>query len=137
MKDDVSKPCTDDRKINWLYDEKGNTGKSFLTKYLMKVENALVVDGKKNDIFHQIAKRQDQEIPIKIGIVIIDVPRASFNNISYNAIEAIKNGLISSGKYEGGQYSFKTPHVYVFANSEPDEEKFSEDRWNIINIGGQ
>ncbi len=129
----VSEPCKDDRKINWLYDEKGNTGKSYLTKYLMKVENALVVEGRKTDIFHQIAKRKEENIAVPL--VIIDVPRASFNNISYSAIECIKNGFISSGKYEGGQYTFKSPHIYVFANSRPDNSKFSEDRWNIVDIG--
>ncbi len=131
--EDVSIECTDDRKINWLYDKKGKTGKSYLTKYLMRVENALVVEGKKTDIFHQIAKRQ--EGGTAVNLIIIDVPRASFSNISYSAIECIKNGFISSGKYEGGQYAFKSPHVYVFANSMPDEEKFSEDRWNIVDIG--
>ncbi len=131
--EEVAEPCKDDRKINWLYDEGGNTGKSYLTKYLMRVENALVVEGRKTDIFHQIAKRKEEEIAVPL--VIIDVPRASFNNISYSAIECIKNGFISSGKYEGGQYTFKSPHVYVFANCRPDTSKFSEDRWNIISIG--
>ncbi len=128
--EEISVPCTDDRKINWIYDNKGNIGKSYLTKYLMKVENALVVEGRKTDIFHQIAKRKEDGIAIPL--VIIDVPRSSFNNISYSAIECIKNGFISSGKYEGGQYTFKSPHIYVFANTEPDRSKFSEDRWNII-----
>ncbi len=127
--DSVAKPCKDDRKINWIYDKKGNTGKSYLTKYLMRVENALVVEGKKTDIFHQIAKRKEEGIAIPL--IIIDVPRASFNNISYSAIECIKNGFISSGKYEGGQYTFPSPHVYIFANSKPDKTKFSKDRWNI------
>ncbi len=95
----------------------------------MQVENALVVDGKKTDIFHQIAKRKEEGLAIPL--IIIDIPRASFNNLSYSAIECIKNGFISSGKYEGGQYAFKTPHVYIFANSEPDMRMFSEDRWNI------
>ncbi len=131
--EEISIPCTDDRKINWIYDTEGRTGKSFLTKYLMKVENALVVEGKKADIFHQIAKRQEEGL--KVDLVIVDVPRASFNNISYSAIECIKNGFISSGKYEGGQYAFKSPHIYVFANSRPDESKFSDDRWNIVDIG--
>lgn len=130
--DHVEKPCTDDRKINWIWEEKGNVGKSFLTKYLMQVENALVVDGKKGDIFHQIAKRKEEGLAIPL--VIIDIPRASFNNLSYSAIECIKNGFITSGKYEGGQYAFKTPHVYIFANQEPDEDKFSEDRWEIQKI---
>ncbi len=129
---EVSVKCSDDRKINWIYDDEGNIGKSFLTKYLMKVENALVVEGKKTDIFHQVAKRK--ELGQAIPLVIIDVPRSSFNSISYSAIECIKNGFISSGKYEGGQYTFKTPHVYIFANCEPDKSKFSADRWNIIKI---
>ncbi len=133
--EDVAIKCTDNRKINWLYDSKGNAGKSYLTKYLMRVENALVVEGKKTDIFHQIAKRQEDNIAVPL--VIIDVPRASFNNISYSAIECIKNGFISSGKYEGGQYTFKSPHVYVFANSMPDKGKFSEDRWNIVDLGDE
>ncbi len=128
----VETKCDEDRKINWLYDNKGGSGKSYLTKYLMRVENALVVEGKKTDIFHQIAKRKIDNI--SIPLVIIDVPRSSFNNISYSAIECIKNGFISSGKYEGGQYNFKSPHIYVFANSMPDETKFSKDRWNIIDI---
>ncbi len=129
----VEVKCNEDRKINWLYDERGNVGKSYITKYLMRVENALVVEGKKTDIFHQIAKRKEENIAIPL--VIIDVPRSSFNNISYSAIECIKNGFISSGKYEGGQYTFRSPHVFVFANTEPDKDKFSEDRWNIVNIG--
>ncbi len=130
--DSISKKCTDDRKINWLYDSKGGTGKSYLTKYLMRVENALVIEGKKADIFHQIAKRKEEGIAIPL--IIIDVPRASFNNISYSAIECIKNGFISSGKYEGGQYTFKSPHVIIFANTPPDKKKFSKDRWNIKRI---
>lgn len=130
--ENVEVPCSDDRKINWVWDSTGNTGKSFLTKYLMKVENALVVDGKKADIFHQIAKRCEEGV--KIGTVIIDVPRAACGKISYAAIESIKNGYVSSGKYEGGQYSFEIPHIYVFANELPEYKKFSLDRWDVTNL---
>lgn len=128
----VTEECKEKREINWIYDEKGNTGKSMLTRYLALAENALIVDGKKSDIFHQIAKRCEEGL--KIGTIIIDIPRASANNVSYAAIEAIKNGFISSGKYEGGQYSFTTPHVYIFANEAPEMHKMSNDRWNIINL---
>ena len=128
----IEKPCADDRKINWIWDEEGNIGKSYLTKYLIRVENALVVEGKKGDIFHQIAKRKIEGI--RTNIVVIDVPRSSYGNISYSAIECIKNGFISSGKYEGGQYTFKPPHIYIFANNEPDYTKFSMDRWNVKEI---
>lgn len=130
--DKVAKPCKNDRTVNWVWDDEGNSGKSFLSKYLMRVENALVVDGKKGDIFHQIAKRKEEGIAIPI--VIIDVPRASHSNLSYAAIECIKNGLVTSGKYEGGQYTFKSPHVYIFANEEPYLCRFSKDRWNVAEI---
>ncbi len=100
----------------------------------MQVENTLIVDGRKNDIFHQIAKRKEADIPIAIPLIIIDIPRSAFNNMSYSAIESIKNGLVSSGKYEGGQYTFKSPHVYIFANSKPDENKFSDDRWRVKEV---
>ncbi len=128
----VEQDCVKKREINWIYDSEGNSGKSMLTRYLALAENALIVDGKKSDIMHQIAKRCEEGL--KIGTVIIDIPRASKNNISYAAIEAIKNGFISSGKYEGGQYSFRVPHVYVFANEPPEKHMMSNDRWNIINI---
>lgn len=128
----VEQECDKKREINWIYDKNGNTGKSMLTRYLALAENALIVDGKKSDIMHQIAKRCEEGL--RIGTVIVDLPRASSNNISYSAIEAIKNGFVSSGKYEGGQYSFQTPHVYVFANEPPEKNKMSLDRWNISNI---
>ncbi len=122
----------DNRTVNWFWEENGGIGKSFLTKYLVIRFNALIVDGKKADVFHQIAKRREEDI--NIDIVIVDIPRSAFNNLSYQALECIKNGLISSGKYEGGQYVFKSPHVVVLANSPPDEEKLSKDRWNIVEI---
>ncbi len=122
----------DDRTVNWFWERKGGVGKSKLTKYLVLRFNALIVDGKKGDVFHQIAKRREEDI--NIDIVIVDIPRSAFNNLSYQALECIKNGLISSGKYERGQYAFKSPHVVVLANSPPDEDMLSADRWNIIEI---
>jgi hypothetical protein len=54
--------------------------------------------------------------------------------VNYGAIEQIKNGLLFSGKYEGGQCVFNQPHVIVFANAEPKEEQMSMDRWDIREI---
>lgn len=121
-----------DRTVHWYWENKGNTGKSFLTKYLVEVKNALVVNGKLADICHQVAKRCEDNIGI--NIVIIDVPRCSRGLISYQAIEMLKNGLIYSGKYEGGQYTFDSPHVIIFANQEPTIEMLSIDRWDIVRI---
>lgn len=64
-------------------------------------------------------------------IIICDIPRTNLEYINYGAIESIKNGMIYSGKYEGGQCIFDNPHVVVFANELPDGSKMSRDRWRI------
>ncbi len=120
------------RTVHWYWRDKGNAGKSTLSRYLVMIENALIIQGKSSDIFHQIAKRC--EMGIKMDIVIIDIPRCHYGSVSYSAIECIKNGLIMSGKYEGGQFVFKSPHLIVFANEPPDESKLSVDRWHIVEI---
>lgn len=120
------------RTINWIWEEKGNTGKTTLCNYLALEKNALLVPSKKNDAFHAIAKRFEDTG--EIDIVIIDVPRDSLDYICYTAIEKIKDGQVISGKYEGCQCIFPSPHLYIFANEPPKLHKFSADRWNVINI---
>lgn len=129
---DLVKIPANNRTVHWYWKEEGNVGKSTLCRYLVMIENALIIQGKSSDIFHQIAKRC--EMAIKMDIVIIDIPRCSYGSVSYSAIECIKNGLIMSGKYEGGQFVFKSPHLIIFANEPPEESKLSEDRWHIVEI---
>ncbi len=129
---EILKTEPDDRSIHWFWEPTGNVGKSFLTKYLMVKENALICGGKAGDIFHQIAKRLEDGFDIRIAIM--DIPRTYMGFISYQAIESLKNGFIISGKYEGGQYSFGRCHVICFANEEPNMDAVSKDRWKINRI---
>lgn len=122
----------DTRHIHWIVDRLGNRGKSYLTKYLYLKHNVLIADGKKADVFHQIAKRfEDEENPDEFTMVILDIPRHQCEYINYGLLEQLKNGLIMSGKYEGGTFVFPTPHLVVMANIEPDFNKFSQDRWKM------
>lgn len=121
------------RIINWLWDSRGNCGKSYLSKYIGSTfKGVIIADGKKDNVFNQINKMMEDEIEPKI--IIIDVPRHNINYVNYGLIEEIKNGDIYSGKYEGGKCSFEIPHVYIFANSPPIKDRLSEDRWNIVNL---
>jgi len=43
----------------------------------------------------------------------------------------LKDGVVFSGKYEGGARLFPPPHVIIFANFLPDFTKLSADRWVI------
>lgn len=125
----------DKRKIIWIYDLNGNVGKSFLCKYIGLKYDALICSGKTNDIFNQcnqwrIANPNIMQIPP----CIIDVPRSEFSHVNYAAIESLKNGFLYSGKYEGGAIYGLEPHIVIFANNRPDENKMSNDRWDIREV---
>lgn len=126
---EICKTKADKRTINWFWEKKGNVGKTTLCKYLVAKMDALMVTGKATDIYHMISK-----FPKKRKIIIFDIPRSSFGYISYPALEQVKNGLIFSGKYEGCQLIFNSPHVFVFANEPPDLDECSHDRWNVVEI---
>jgi len=121
----------DDRKVHWYWSEKGGVGKSQFAKYCVAKKNCLFFEeGKKSDIMHLIFEAPEE----RLESMIIDVPRDNGNNISYKAIESIKNGMIYSPKYEGGYKLFNSPHIIVFANLPPQCERLSEDRWVIKQI---
>lgn len=123
----------DDRIIYWYYDYKGNSGKSTFCKYLCIKHNALVISGKSKDMFHGIAKYKDEKGDYP-DCIILDVPRCGKRFLSYGGIEAVKNGLFFSGKYESSMHVFNIPHVIVFSNFQPDYQNMSLDRWNVTNL---
>lgn len=123
----------DPRTINWFWENNGNVGKSFLAKYIaIKHKDVIICEGKKGDIFNQINLLMEKEIEPRI--IILDIPRVSLDFINLGVVEQIKNGLLYSGKYEGGICLFSTPCVICFANEAPDKKKMSSDRWNIIEV---
>lgn len=116
----------EERKINWIYDPKGNSGKSFLGRYLKLYKDAYIITGGKSaDIYRHYDYNK---------IVVYDLPRDYMSeNISlYSTMECFKNGYLLDTKFEGGQKIFKPPQIIVFSNNLPDTTKLSKDRWNII-----
>lgn len=121
----------DDRKVHWYWSHAGSIGKSQFAKYCVAKKNCLFFEeGKKADIMHLIFEAPDE----RLERIFIDVPRDNGNNISYKAIESIKNGMIYSPKYEGGYKLFNSPHIIIFANEPPQEHRLSADRWIIKQI---
>ncbi len=119
----------DERSVNWYYSRKGNVGKSSLCKHLCMKYDALILGGKTADAFYGIASRlkADKDIPV----IVFDIPRSRGNDITYDAIEGIKNGCFYSSKYESGMCLFNPPHVIVFSNFAPDLGTLSHDRWVV------
>ena len=120
------------RKIFWYWEPDGNIGKTFLCKYIAMKHETIICEGKKNDVFNQIQKFIEKGVWPKI--VVCDVPRTSLEYLNYGCLEQCKNGMMYSGKYEGGQCFFPIPHVIVFANEAPCYEKLSDDRWHVEKI---
>lgn len=121
------------RKIDWYWEKTGNFGKSVLCKHLVQFEDAYCISGKAKDIFYAL-QQSINETGDAPKIIVLDIPRSIIDYISYQAIEKILDGLIFSGKYEGGMVDFNVPWVVCMANEPPDRYKTSLDRWNIVQL---
>lgn len=125
----------DERTIVWVYDQEGNKGKTSLCKHLcMKHDGAMYISGKINDMMYGVFQyiKTKKKSP---KILLIDIPRSLDNKyVSYSGIEALKNGIFYNTKYESSMVIFDNPHVVIFSNHEPLMDKFSLDRYHIIEI---
>lgn len=127
------------RNIYWYWENCGNVGK---TKTALDMHtlypSGLIVSGKASDIKAAIASLMREGKP-EPHFVCWDLPRSREGYIDYAALEEVKNGVFFSGKYESGMVRMeKQPHIVVFANFAPEEDKISKDRWVVrdINIKG-
>lgn len=121
------------RSIYWIWDSKGNTGKSSFAKYLCVNHDALILSGKGNDMKFGVIEYMKKHVNGP-KIIIIDIPRSNLDYVSYTGIEEIKNGCFFSSKYEGSMCVFNNPHIICFANELPNTSKMSSDRWKIMEI---
>lgn len=125
----------DGRTIRWYWEPTGNVGKSALVKYLVVKHKVLFCQGGKESDIMNLVFNQDMD---SCNTVIFDIPRAHGGNVSYAALENIKNGLICNTKYETGYKVFNYPHVICFANFPPEKEHLlSADKWDIRYIGDE
>jgi hypothetical protein len=120
----------DDRTIWLVLDKNGANGKSqfqrtLVDKYPSKV--LIIPDNNKRDILNLAAKHK------KYNFVFMNVARQT-KKIDLAAIENIKDGNVSSGKYQGKIIRTKPPHVVLFSNKPLCWEDLTEDRWKIIHI---
>jgi len=121
----------DQRKIHWFWETTGNVGKTEMAKFICHHYNALYLSGKANDAKYTVAQYVKRKV---LHAVVFDFTRSQEGFVSYEAVEAIQNGIFHSGKYESEMCWFDKPHVICFANWEPIRGKLSEDKWDVVNI---
>lgn len=120
----------DRRKIIFVVDEIGNSGKSWFAHFYTQ----------KNEIICQVllpGKKSDMAFVLKpnLRILFLDAPRSKQGEyIQYDFLEDLKNGYVFSNKYESKIKTYEPMHVVVNMNERPDMTKLSEDRYDIINI---
>lgn len=114
------------RSIYWIYDERGNNGKTYLATHLVDQEKAFYTNGgKSSDVVFAYNSQP---------IVIFDFVREKSDYVQYGTIEQLKNGILYSSKYQGTMKRFNSPFVIVFANFPPDSKKMSKDRLKVYTI---
>lgn len=124
----------DERKIYWLYETIGGSGKSTFVRYLVAEHGALTLSNKAADMKYGIINYKEK-MGVYPQLIVIDIPRSIDGKfISYTGIEEIKNGCFFSTKYESSQVLMPQPHIIVFANIQPNFEQMSRDRWEVRHI---
>lgn len=136
--DSCDSVCREDRMINWVFEEQGNMGKSYLVRAMHDEGRFTMVNvhGRRNDIEMALFEYVEKW---RCGpqLIVVDVPRVNRNGVSIAALEEAKNGLIFSTKYKVGEARFQHPHIWVFANQPPEVGQLSPDRWNIKQLVGE
>lgn len=117
----------DDRKILWIYDPVGGHGKSVVARYITEYMHGIMLTqfGGARDSAHILS----QEPTLMDRPIIIDLPRKAESKDLYSPLEMIKNGYMTSTKYNGGTLSWRPGHVVVMANFMPDKTGWSHDRY--------
>jgi len=128
----IIKEPINDRHIYWIWSENGCRGKTQFSKYLTHIHNAICLSGKGADVRNAIVS-EVKNFGTTPNLVVFPIPR-THDSVCYESLENIKDMYFYSGKYEGGMVCGNSPHLFVFANEEPDYERCSKDRWIVINI---
>ena len=117
------------RQILWVFDEEGGKGKTHLSNVLQFCFGFAVLDGvtKTSDVAMLLAGTDYKG-------VCFDVTRSDANLFGYNTLEAVKNGRLVSGKYQGQVTLLDDVPVVVFANFEPQAGKLSEGRVDLVSL---
>jgi len=122
-------PC--DRKVIFVVDKEGNTGKTWFAKNYTKHHS--------DAQFMEPSKKADMAYALQdtLRVLFINVTRTSdSNNLDYlySFVESVKDGMVFSPKYESRMKYYDKVHVVVMMNMQPNMDLLSADRYDIIEL---
>jgi hypothetical protein len=129
---DMANDNPSDRLIYWFYSLQGNMGKSRLVKELIRRNGALHINPNAARKALDLIRKQLSASPqFEVQpILIFDLARAAPTHFKklYETLETVQGSFSDSG----GTVTWSTPpHVFVFANKEPETGKLSADRLRV------
>lgn len=133
----------DCRKIHWIFDKIGNTGKTnFVRAFSINYPKETIVltsFGGQANVANLILNSMEKGITPKY--IFVDLPRTFKDRKNIvEALEVLKNGMLSNTKYLCQFIQIYTPTVVVFANfcpyviNENESLTMSWDRWDICEL---
>lgn len=124
-----------DRGITVVYDPEGNTGKSFLSRYLFERNIGFYVPPTVRNtqgIIQYVASGYRGQ-----RIIVVDIPRSSrWSTELYEGLEAIKDGLVYDTRYSAKMRDIWGVKILVLTNNLPKLDALSKDRWTILTADG-
>ena len=118
----------DDRTIVFIVDPVGGNGKSQIFEYIYRNFNAFYAMGREENISRQYNLET---------IILCDSSRDHNNAVNYTSLEALKNGILVSSKYEPItkiRPRGTNAHIIVNMNEYPDRARLSHDRYVVYDI---
>lgn len=121
-----------DRLVHWYWEPTGGVGKSTFAKYLAwhHGDTVCVTTASKSADILTCANENYQSY-------VFDFPRTLGPTFCpFNAIEQLKNGMISDAKLKKECRNIITwkANVVIFSNHPPDTDKLSSDKWRIVEL---
>jgi len=134
LKGDIS-----DRKIICCIDPKGEAGKSWFCDYYEKMfENSYLCNpGKHTDMVYAFYSTCSSPRVIFIDVSMSRQDKDNRLILPYEFMEHAKNGRMTNTKYTSETFYFKRPHVVLFANQFPDEDKMAQNRFIFVDCSKQ
>jgi len=129
----------DDRKLLVFVDPRGGAGKSTFCDWLHCNFSPGKPCGRPRDgqvsptvqVFHPSRGVDLAYLLQPCSVFVLDCPRAATEYLSWSTIEEIKNGFVTSTKYQCASKRFPRPHVILFMNAPIPDGTFSEDRLEV------
>lgn len=130
----ISTSTADDRKIIWYVDTVGGYGKTYLARHLVRTRLTFYTQStSQRDVACGLKRFIDSRGTVEV--CIFDLTRSQEGHIAYSTLEMVKNGIFFNSKYDSGMVEIpNNVWCIVFANFQPDRDKLSADRWEIISL---